>query len=76
MAEIADGLLRLGREVDEVLVQDPEHAIERTIDFFDFAMVERLGDDTGKTGIDDGGGASGLAHQDISYEFGHGSGCG
>jgi hypothetical protein len=36
-------------------------------------MIKGFGDDAGHAGIDDGGGASGLAHQDITYEFfGHG----
>jgi hypothetical protein len=34
-------------------------------------MVESFGDHTGNTGIDDGRGAPGLAHQNISYEFSH-----
>jgi hypothetical protein len=34
-------------------------------------VVERFGDDARDAGINDGGGATGLAHQDISYEFSH-----
>jgi hypothetical protein len=36
-------------------------------------MVERLGDNARDAGIDNRGGATGLAHQNISYEFSHGS---
>jgi hypothetical protein len=34
-------------------------------------VVEGLVDDAGDAGVDDGGGAAGLAYQDVSYEFSH-----
>jgi hypothetical protein len=34
-------------------------------------VIECLGDDARDTGVDDSGGAAGLAHQNISYEFSH-----
>ena len=71
--EGADLLLRLGGEIDEVLAEDAEHAVQRAVDLLDAVMVQRLGDDAGDAGVDDGGGAAGLAHQDISYEFSHDS---
>ena len=74
-AQPADGLLGFGRQIDQVLLQDTQHAVQRAIDFLDALVVQRPRDDAGDAGIDDGSGASGLAHQDISYEFfSHGSG--
>jgi len=72
VAEAADRLLRLGRKVDEVLLQNAEDAVERAVDFLDTRVVEGLGDDASDARVDDGGGAARLAHQDISYEFSHG----
>ncbi len=71
VAEGADLLLRLGGEVDQVFLQDAEHTVEAAVDLLYPAMVERFGDDARNAGINDGGGAAGLAHQDISYEFSH-----
>lgn len=73
VAEAADGLLGLGSEINEVFVEDAEDAVEAAVDFLDFAVVQGFGDYAGDAGIDDGGGASGLTHQNITYEFfGHG----
>jgi len=69
--EGADLLLRLGGEIDQVLVQDAEHPVEAAVDFLNAFMVQRFGDDAGDAGVDDGGGATGLAHQNIAYEFSH-----
>ncbi len=71
--EAADGLLALGREVDQLLVEQAEHAVQAAVDLLDVGVVEGLGDDAREGRIDDGGGAAGLADQDITYEiFGHG----
>ena len=70
--ETADRLLRLGGEIDEILLQNAEDAVERAVDFLDTGVIEGLGDDASDARVDDGGGAAGLAHQDISYEFSHG----
>ena len=74
VAEGADLLLGLGGEIDQVFLQDAEHAVQRAVDFLDALVVQSLRDDAGDAGIDDGGGATGLAHQNISYEFSHGRG--
>ena len=65
-AEAADGLLRLGGEIDEILVQEAEHAVERAVDFLNAGMVERFGDNAGDAGVDDGGGAARLADQTVT----------
>ena len=73
-AQGADLLLRLGREVDKLLVDDAEHAVEAAIDLLDAIMVEGFGDDTGHTGVDHSGGTARLGDQTVSYEFSHGLG--
>jgi hypothetical protein len=69
VAEAADGLLRLGREVDEILAEEAEDAIQRTVDFLDGGMIQGFGDDAGDAGVDDGRGAAGLADETVTYEF-------
>ena len=71
--EGADLLLGLGREVDQVFLENTEHAVERAVNLLDALMVERFGNDAGDAGVNDGGGATGLAHQNVSYEFSHDS---
>ncbi len=75
VAKTADGLLRLGGEVDQVFLKDAKDTVEAAVNFFDATVVQGFGDDARHTGVDDGGGATGLAHQNISYEFSHGSCC-
>jgi hypothetical protein len=72
VAERPDLLLRFGREVDELLVDDAQYAVEAPIDLFDAVVVERLGDDTSHTGIDDRGRTARLGDETVSYEFSHG----
>ena len=69
--EGADLLLGLGREVDQILVQDAQHAVERAVDLLYALMVQRFRDDSRDARVDDGGGTAGLAHQNISYKFSH-----
>ena len=71
VAERANLLLRLGSEIDQVLLQDAQHTVQGAVDFLNALMVQGLGNDAGDTGVDDSGGAAGLAHQNISYEFSH-----
>ena len=71
--ERANLLLRLRSEIDQVLVEDAEHAVERAVDLFDAFMVQRFRDEARDAGVDNRGGAAGLAYQDISYEFSHDS---
>ena len=71
--ERADLLLRLRSEIDQVLVEDAEHAVQRAVDLFDTFMVQRFRDEARDAGVDNRGGAAGLAYQDISYEFSHDS---
>jgi hypothetical protein len=71
-AEAADGLLRLGGEIDELLVQEAEHAVQRAIHLFDAFMIQGFGNDAGDAGVNNGGRAAGLADETISYEFCHG----
>ena len=71
VTESANLLLRLRREIDQILLQDAEHAIQSAVDFLNAFMVQSLGNNAGDTGVDDSGGAPGLAHQNISYEFSH-----
>ena len=66
---VRDGLLGLPGEVDKVLMKDAEHAVEGTVDLLDGGMVEGFRDHAGNTGVDDGRGAAGLAHEDIAYKF-------
>ena len=72
VAQAADGLLRLGSEVDEVLVEDAQHAVEAAVDLLDAGVVEGFADDTGDAGVDDRGRSAGLTHQKIAHEFSHG----
>ena len=65
-AEAADGLLRLGREIDKILVEEAEHAVKRAVNFLNAGMVERFGDNAGDAGVNDGGGAAGLADQTVT----------
>ena len=58
VAETANGLLRLRSEIDEIFVEDAQHAVERAVNFLDTVMVQRLGDDAFDAGVNDGGGAS------------------
>jgi hypothetical protein len=71
--EGADLLLGFGREIDQIFVQNAEHAVERAVDLLDAFMVQRFRDDARDAGVDNRGGAAGLAYQDISYEFSHDS---
>ena len=67
MAQSADGLLRLGGKINEVLVQDSQHPVEATINLFNLLMVECLGDRTGKAGVNNGSWTTRLGDQTISY---------
>ena len=71
MAKRANLLLRFRREIDQVLLEEAEHTIQRAVNLLDAFMVKRLRDDARDAGIDNGRGATGLAHQNISYEFSH-----
>ena len=66
-----DLLLRLGGEVDQVLLEEAEHAVERPVDFLNAVVIQRFGDNTGHAGVNDGGGSAGLAHKNVAYEFSH-----
>ena len=69
--EGADLLLRLGCQIDQILVQDAQYPIQSAVDFLYALVVERLSHDARDTGVDNRSGSAGLAHQDISYEFRH-----
>jgi hypothetical protein len=71
VAERPDLLLRLGRQVHHVLLEDAEDAVQAAVDLLDRLMVERLGHDAGQARVNDGGGAARLTHQDVTYEFSH-----
>ncbi len=71
MAQGADLLLGLGRQIDQLLLEQAEHAVQGAVDLLDAAVIQGFSDDAGHTGVDDGGGTAGLAHQDVAYEFSH-----
>ena len=62
-------MLRLGCKVDELLIEDAEHAVEAAVDLFDALMVERFGDDAGEAGVDYRCGAAGLGDKTVSFEL-------
>src|ERR1019366_1079030 len=69
--EGADLLLGLGGQVDEVLLQDAEDAVQAAVDLLDGLMVEGLGDNARDTCVDDGGRAARLTDEYVSNEFSH-----
>ena len=69
VTQSADRLLSLCSKIDELLVQDAQHAVYATINFFDTLMVERFGNDTREAGVNDGCWATGLGDEAISFEF-------
>ena len=71
--ESADLLLGLAGQIDKILLENAEDAVERAVNLLDALVVQRFGNDARDTGVNDGGGAAGLAHQDVSYEFSHDS---
>ena len=66
MAEATDSLLGLGSEIDEIFVQNTEHTIERAVDLLDTTVVQSLGDNSLDASINYGGGATGLAYQNVT----------
>ena len=71
VAEGADLLLRLRGEVDQVLLEDAEDAVQAAVDLLNGLVVESLGHDAGQASVDDGGRTTRLTHQNVSYEFSH-----
>ncbi len=58
VAETANGLLGLRSEIDEILVEDPENAVERAVDFLDAVVIQCFRDHAFDAGVNDGGRAS------------------
>ena len=56
-------------QVDQVLVKDAEDAVEPAVNLLDlFRVSAGLLDDAGHAGVDDRGGAAGLADQQVAHE--------
>jgi len=55
-AQRADLLLRLRREVDQVLLQEAEHAVQRAVNLLNAFVVQRLRDNARDAGVNDGSG--------------------
>ena len=66
VAEATDGLLGFRRQIDEIFIQNTEHTVERAVDFLDAAVVQSFGDNSLDASINDGGGATGLAYQNVT----------
>ncbi len=60
-------------EVDEILIDDAAHAMQRAIDPFDAGEFARFQGQAHQRLIDDGGGAAALGNQHLG-KFGHGLG--
>ena len=63
MLQPFDGLGLLLVDVDQVLIQDAENAIEAAVNFLDAFMFARFLDDACHTGVDNRGGSAGLRDQ-------------
>ena len=66
VAEATDGLLGFRSQIDEIFIQNTEHTVERAVDFLDAAVVQSFGDNSLDASINDGGGATGLAYQNVT----------
>jgi hypothetical protein len=58
-------------EIDEVLVQDPAHAMTSAVDLGDLGKLTRLENHSREALVDDGGGTTSLGDQGLSGQFRH-----
>ena len=64
--EALDGARAFVADVDQLLAEQAEDAVEAAVDFLDAFVPPGFLDDAGETGVDDGGGTARLGHQKIS----------
>ena len=68
MLEQLDYFRRLGLEIDEIFTEQALHTVAHPVDAGDRLMLHSLLDHPGERGVDDGGGAAGLADHELALK--------